>query len=292
MTTTLFDLTYQLAREITTVREGTASNGSTTTIVDAVRTEPDDYWNKGVAWIIYDGGGSAAAPEGEFSIVSDFDQTSYTITLNTTLTAAVANTDRYAISNRMFPLDILRQSVNRALFDMGKVPTTDITTIDTAVNQTEYDLPIAANLDLREVWLETNIDDDDDFRWKKQYNWYVQRTATGTADLLVLPYQWPADREVKIVYVAPHDELSLVSDKLNESIPPERVLYKACYHALKWYWKRNPRETAAEDDMNRYENIALKYEIDSPIRLPRRTGKIVIAGVQDDFDFTPNKVRL
>ena len=136
MTTTLFDLTYQLAREITTVREGTASNGSTTTIVDAVRTEPDDYWNKGVAWIIYDGGGSAAAPEGEFSIVSDFDNATYTITLNTTLTAAVANTDRYAISNRMFPLDILRQSVNRALFDMGKVPTTDITTIDTAVNQT------------------------------------------------------------------------------------------------------------------------------------------------------------
>lgn len=290
MTTTLFDLTYQVAREITTVREGTASGGSSTTIVDAVRTEPNDYWNSGVAWIVYVP--AAAAPEGQFSIINDFDQTSYTITLNTTLTGNVINLSRYAISNRMFPLDILRQCVNRALFDLGKVPTTDITTVDTATNQTEYDLPIGANLDLREVWLEMNVDDDDDYRWRKQYNWYVQRTAIGTADKLVLPYQWPSDREVKLVYVAPHDEMNLYSDKLSESIPPERIVYRAAYHALRWYWKRNPRETAAEDDMNRYENIAIKYEIDSPIKIPQRTGKIVMYGGHDDYTFTPGKVRL
>jgi len=294
MTTTLFELTYNVAREITTVREGTATGGSTTTIADTnERLEPDDYWNRGSAWILYDGAGSAAAPQGEFSIISDFANTGGIVTLRTTLTTAVASTDRYALSVKKFPMDILIQSVNRALFDMGKVPTTDITTIDSATNQTEYDLPVAANLDLREVWLETNTDDANDFRWKKQYNWYVQRTAIGTADLLVLPYQWPSDREIKIVYVAPHAELYTASAKMSESIPPERIVYKAAYHALKWYAMRNPNNKAAIDDMDRYEKIAARKEMENPVHIPPRTGRIIMPGSGgDDYEFEVNKVRL
>ncbi|GAG27771.1 unnamed protein product, partial [marine sediment metagenome] len=243
----------------------------------------------GTAWILSAGG---EAPEGEYGVISDFAQSAGGTFTIPTVTATVASTDRYAVTSRMFPLDILVQSVNRALFDMGKVPTTDITTMDSANSQTEYDLPIAANLDLREVWLEMNIDDADDFRWKKQHSWYVQRTATGSADLLVLPYQWPADREIKLVYVAPHPEMYTASTQLSESIPPERVMYKAAYHALKWYSKRHPREVAAVDDMQRYENISIKYEIDLPIYIPPRTGKVVLRGGDEGYDFEAGKVRL
>ena len=292
MTLTLHDLTYQVAREVTTVREGTATGGSTTTIVDTARGEPNDFWNGGTAWILYDGGGLGVAPEGEFSIISDFAQSAGGTVTTSTLTAAVASGDRYALTSKRFPLDVLTQCVNRALYDMGKVPTTDITTIDSATNQTEYDLPIAANLDLRQVFIEAVTDDDDDHRWQKQYNWYVQRTAIGTADLLVLPYQWPSSRDIKIVYVAPHAELYAYSDKLSESIPPERVVYKAAFHALKWYSTRNPNNKAAMDDMDRYEKIAIKYEMEKPIALPQRTGRIVMPGAQEDYTFTPGTVRL
>lgn len=143
------------------------------------------------------------------------------------------------------------------------------------------------------MWIETVTDDDDDHRWKKQYNWYVQRTAIGTADLLVLPYQWPPDRDIKIVYVAPHAELYAASDELSESIPPERVVYKAAYHALKWFSGRNPNNRAAADDVDRYEKIAIKYEMEKPIALPPRTGRIVLPGAHgDDYTFTPGTVRL
>ena len=51
MTYTLGELTYRAAREIEDVREGVATGGSTTTIVDSNnRTEHDDYWNGGTAW--------------------------------------------------------------------------------------------------------------------------------------------------------------------------------------------------------------------------------------------------
>ena len=46
--------------------------------------------NGGTAWVIYDGGAAGAAPENEYSVVSDFANSTGTVTLRTTLTAAVA----------------------------------------------------------------------------------------------------------------------------------------------------------------------------------------------------------
>jgi len=48
--TTLFDATLALAKILTTVPEGTATGGGTTTLVDSSRTEPVDHFNDGTIW--------------------------------------------------------------------------------------------------------------------------------------------------------------------------------------------------------------------------------------------------
>lgn len=276
MTFTLSDITYRLAREALNVREGTATGGSTTTIVDTNdRDEPDDYWNNGTAWVIYDGAGASAAPEGEYSVISDFVNSTSTLTLRTTLTAAVAATDRYALADKRIPLNILEQSVNRALQDMGKVVLTDTTSLDTADNQTEYTLPAAAGHDLREVWIESNKDDADDNRWQRIYNWTVEKTATGTANTLIFPTQWASGYDVKLVYVDYHPELYSASDELDESVPIERIIYKAAFHALSHLYMRDASESVLKE-RDRYEQLARDHEIKSPLKLPQRTGKLII----------------
>lgn len=227
--TTLSGLTYMVARELGIVKEGTVTGGSTTTLLDSTRTEADDYWNKGTAWLLYDAGGLSAAPQGEFAVITDYALSGGTF--STTWTVAPAAGDRYAVAKKRYPRADLIQAVNRAIQDLGDIPVVDTTTITTADNQTEYTLPVAANNDLREVWLQTN-DDANDNRWFKIHNYKIQHAAAGTGHTLILPLQYASGYDVKLVYVAPHSMLNIYSDKLSESIHENLIVYSAASKAL------------------------------------------------------------
>src|SRR3990167_3649802 len=180
MAKTLFDITYELSNELKQTTRGTATGGSTTTILDsverAVATEVDDLWNGGTAWILYDAGGAGAAPQGEYGYISDFANTGGVITLRTALTTALASGDEYAIANLRYPLQVLIQNINAALGIIEKV---DKTTVVIAADQTEYSLPSDV-LSLKEVWIQAN-DDANDNDWQKLYDWDTEKSATGTA---------------------------------------------------------------------------------------------------------------
>ncbi len=289
MGNTLFEATYRVARELGQVTEGVATGGSTTTIVDTNdRTEADDYWNGGTAWIIYDAGGAAAAPEGSFSVISDFSATNDTITLRTTL-SAIAASDKYAISKKRYSLYKLIEQVNAALIAMGPIATTDTTSVDTAVNETEYTLPIAANFDLREVYLQGRTNDSDDNRWIKIHNWKIIKTAGGTADELVLP-QFVSGRDVMLVYAAPHAVLRSAADKIDESVHLDRVVFEAALGCLMWrYQKVGTQDPKLENQIAVMRQKAERARMEHPIRIPRRTGRIFRVGAalsaKDQFDW-------
>src|SRR5688500_61890 len=95
-----FQLTHLLQkayRRLKVARTSTATGGSTTTIVDTKLADylgdsnEDDVLNGGSVIIVKDT--AVAAPEGEFSRISDYDDAG-TITTST-LTAAVASGDTY-----------------------------------------------------------------------------------------------------------------------------------------------------------------------------------------------------
>lgn len=291
-THTLHSLTYQVARELGILKEGFATGGSTTTIIDTVeRTEDNDFWNGGTAWILRDAGGAGAAPQGEQARITDHVASTATVTI-TTLTAAVASGDRYAVASNWVPLSTLVSQINAALLDLGNVPTTDTASITIASAQTEYTLPAAAGLDLRKVYIQSEQNDSNDNRWLEVTNWEVQHAAAGSQDLLVLPVQYPSGYDLKLLYMAPHGAMSVAADPLNEHVPPERVVYPAVLGCLYYL--------AQKTDWNRWDKYIRKWEgkveqvrQSRPIKFPRRPSRLMI--VRDGVyvnDSEPNKVRL
>lgn len=90
---------------------GTATGGSTSTIIDTTKLKStqyeDDLHVGSWARVSYDGGGSGAAPEGEISPITDSVASTGTLTVNPALSAAVASTDKYQIWRNIHPQDAL-----------------------------------------------------------------------------------------------------------------------------------------------------------------------------------------
>ena len=270
MSKTLFDLTLDLARLLETVSEGLATGGSTTTIADSVeRTEADDYWNGGSAWITYDAGGLGAAPQGEYGYVSDFVQSTGTITLRTALTTAVASGDRYAIATPRYPLQLLIQKVNETLDVIEK---TDTTTITIASSTLEYTLPTDCR-ELKQVWLQTDADVND---WQQVHDWYVQKSATGSANKLVFRRQHTAGYAVKLVYEPYHAYLRIATDKLDDGINARQVVHDAAVRCVLWRKaKVGDSDLSVNDLLNFYQNLAATVRQEAPATRPKRKAKTI-----------------
>ena len=95
MTDTLFQAILELGLELGNAYSGTASAGTTTTIVDTNIGGDDDDWNGGTALIVDDASGSDI--EGVFSVIDNYDSATGTVTLSDTLSAAVAASDEFVL---------------------------------------------------------------------------------------------------------------------------------------------------------------------------------------------------
>jgi len=260
---TLFDLTYRVAALLGAVIEGTATGGSTTTTIDTARIEADDSWNGGTLWVVSAGG---TAPEGEYAVISDFVSTTHTIT-HTALTAAIAAGDSYAISKKRFPLWLLKQKIN-AVVRKHRITQID-TSLTSADSQTEYSLP-SGIIDVREVWLQNKIDSDDN-RWEKLYDWRVQAVSGGY--VLVLP-QLDSGYTIKTVYTKEHENLVTADDILDDSIPPERVLYEAAKECL--VWRKQRGDPSVNQLINYFSDLADNAAQTFPMKTPHRTSRLLI----------------
>lgn len=270
MSKTLFDCTLELARILDNVYEGTATGGGTTTIIDTVeRTEAADYWNGGTAWITYDAGGAGAAPQGEYGYISDFELSSNTITLRSALTAAVATGDRYALCKKKYPLYLLIQKVNETF---GVIEKTDITSLTTATEETEYNLPSDC-LELKQVWIQTNTGDTNDNQWDQLFDWDVQKSATGSANVLILKRQFSSGYLLKLVYTTYHQVLRSATDKLDDSLHIRKVIANAAVGCLRWRIKTGENDASLTNMLNFWQAEAEKANQEFAQRLPKKSAK-------------------
>ncbi len=300
MTDTLFEISYQAAVELGgIVVEGKATGGSTTTLVDTgalgskeFASKDDDFWNGGTAWILNDAGGSSAAPEGEFGEITDYVKSTQTLTFDA-LTVAVASGDYYAVGKKNYPINILTQKINRVLRKI-MIETTDITTITTADNQTEYDLP-AGPLELLKVKIEGNTTDSNDSRYSEISNalWDVERTVTGTIDKLVFHNQPNTARQIMLVYKAPHPRIYTSTTQINELVNPDYVVIHTVIDMLNWRYS-----TVGDGDetlINR-RNDFLDTSRTVPMYLgsiaKRKVKKMIVSPKREDYTGEPDKVRL
>lgn len=277
MTDTLFDLTYAVCSKLGMVREGEATGGSGTTIIDTVeRNEEDDYWIGGTAWILRNANDVGVSPENKYSVITAFDNGTNVITLRDTVTDNIETGDRYAVGKVRYPLWLLIQKINEAVVGMGEIPATDKATITTANSQTEYSIPIVANRNLIRVFLQTNKDTDD-YGWTPLHGWDVERTAIGTADLLILASQPSDGYLLRLEYGEVHDPLYVSTDKLSETVHIQRVVTLAAIKCLLHRKQKiGSNDPTLNEQLNMFLNELQMWESEEPIRKPEPKSKLLI----------------
>ena len=300
MTYTLFDISLKVARELQIVLDGKATGGTTGTVLDALdRTEADNYWQKGSVWLWYDAGGLAAAPEGEFSILTSSASSTGTLTLRNAFSVAPASGDRYAVARKIGNttwLDVILQKVNQALQELGPIPQVDVTTVTMATAQTEYTLPIRANQDLRQVLIQRQTIDANDNRWQELFNYQITPATPGNAATLRLPWQYTSAHDLMLVYLDYHAEMQVATDVLSDHIPIERVIFPTALECLKWRKELNTGDNRWDDRIGRLEVKVAEMAAQYPISKPQRAGKVTLIDWAKKFperhEYEENKVWL
>jgi len=274
---TLADLTYDVAVELRSVREGVVTSAANDKIIDVTRrTETVDYWNKGPAWILKANSGSA--PQGQFGTVSDF--AGGTITMDANFTATVPVGARYAVGRRRYPLDVIKMFLNAAYRDLGRVPNTDESVI-TATQSTQYTLPSAVAKDLREVYIQTVIGIDDDKGWVK-----IPYGAWRQEENILYISQLPIDRILKLVYVDETVDLMEYTDTLSPYVHPRRVVYKAVADCLSWRAERlSPaQQNQINQRINYFLDLDMQAKFEHHIVIPQKPNKLFVPSWRYDTE--------
>jgi len=214
--------------------DGTATGGSTETVVDGVGLiAPDDYWVGHYVYILADAGGEGAAPEGEERPITDYVQSSGTLTVAPAFSAAVADGDTYEVLPlRRAEIIAAIQAGVRAAGVTWVATKVDTTTVTIAADDHDYDLPTDV-VRLLVVWVRTSAGD----AWVEVPGrmWRVSGEM-GDQELLFDDLSGlGADDTVRLEYLARAEELSADSDTLGLGEPAEREMVEfVVAHALFW----------------------------------------------------------
>ena len=129
--TTLIEAMLETARVMGVVKEGTATGGSTTTLIDTGLDDPAGYFTKGTLWIL------SGTYSGTCDVVKMFNEGTFTLTA--TLAGAIVAGITYAVANSEYPKYKLKQAVLSALRFAPILKTNDTLTV--TADTEEYSLP-------------------------------------------------------------------------------------------------------------------------------------------------------
>lgn len=281
MPTTAMNVAYHVWQDlgkIDTLEEFLATGGSTTTVIngkiaDRQDRPEDNYSIDNTLIVVRDAGGSSVAPEGEMQRISSFNSSTYTHTVDTAFTVAIASGDSVAIANGDIPLREMYRIINRALLKMGEVPITD-SSLTSAALQTEYALPVALKReDLLRVEYQCFTGDSNNNQWQPVYQYDVLPAAPGSTGLLILP-QLVSGRTIRLTYMGVHPTITTFSSVISEYIHPEVIISAVTKMALRWingnnggndnFWLQ--RENEAAQDM---ETALQRHPVWMPTNTPK-----------------------
>lgn len=247
--TTLASAALDLARIVTSVREGVATGGNATTLADTARSEPDDYFHNGAhhgtIWFL------SGNNSGKSAIITNWVQTTGTFTF-VTPGAACAAADRYAAVAHDWPRDVLWQAVNAALRTIGAELDVDVTAV-TVADQEEYTLPTGVT-DIRKVEIaqETTAPYD----YAVNYHWQ-QVDGKLRFDTDYAPAT--AGLKIRITHQPAVTELTSDTGAIGSGIHPDLLKWTAAVHLLRWALQRKPDNGSLAQMLNEAVTQADKY---------------------------------
>lgn len=256
-----------------------ATGGSTTTVIDSgIKNKSgrgDGYYAKG------NNGGhilfisqttDRAAPEGQYSEVTDFTLSDSTPTFAiSTVTAAVDAGDIYTVAKPTIQLYEMISRMNEGLRNLGVMEVSDVSLYGIA-NQTKYDLPAAIT---RSNFISLEIGSDT-YGWVDAGGFDIFPKSGSTADQLIFTHQppydpgTPANQTFKIRYLDSHPVMSVYSDTIEKAIPNDLAIKVCAAAAWELLMRKRPGWYTDESKMALYQaikNDATRAIQENPIRI-------------------------
>jgi hypothetical protein len=222
---TLWDATLDLAQILMQVYQGTATGGTTATVVDTSIDEPSNYFGttnrNGTLWLDLATNASKAIT----------GHTTTTLTFTPAQTNVVAANDVYYAAPPDFPRSILIQSVNQALMEMGPYPVTVEKTA--TIDQQEYDSDDDSVYEEHIIAIEIANDTTAPYNWTPMHNWRQEELTKRT---LVFEQNYVPTHAftMRITYLGNHSTLSTDAGIVNRLVKRERLKWQAAKYALLW----------------------------------------------------------
>jgi hypothetical protein len=226
MTTTLADLTRQVARLVTrtVIGAATSSPGNATQIIDTVNLAgfPDNQFVGGTAWI------TSGANAGRSRAVTAFSDSADRLTCAAFPSNILSGVAFEVAASDFVEYRDLRQAVNLALREIGKIIYDD-DTLASVAGQLIYTLPTGvAHVTSVEIVTDDLTQPELNTHWDER-----------NGELIFEQYREPcADRTIHIFYEDFHPELSVDTDALSDKITDEYLVYLAARQAMRLSYKR------------------------------------------------------
>lgn len=211
------------------------TGGSTTTAVIGrfanEETPPEDDFC--LNWTLIVDEADGAAPEGQFQNISDYAAGTYTITVDTAFTAALASGDSVLLCRPTVSLSDMIAALNTALTELDPVPLVD-TSITFASETNSYSLP-ANMVDVLSVeWIESG-----ETKRNILTGYRIIPHAT-IASQLVLYTDTPPDGTAYITYRGAHASVGVYSDTISPTIPLQLIVAQTAHCALRNVSQQSP----------------------------------------------------
>lgn len=232
---TRIEMVEAVARRFGHYRQGTATGGSTTTVVDTgALYEPDDFFIGHYVYVVEDAGGAGAAPEGEERPVTDYEQETATLTVSPVFSSAVGAGDTYELlKTRRADVVAAINAAIRAAGETWLAMVRDTTSLTIADDDYDYDLPVNVAR-LLALWVRGDTDE----AWVEvpARMWRVTGTPGGPQVLLLDTQTGLSDGDtVQLEYLARPAELTADDGTLGLGQPAETELVKFVEeYALFW----------------------------------------------------------
>lgn len=270
-----------------------ATGGSTSTIIDTLsRYTSDDALVGGTAIVTRDAGGANAAPEGEFSRITDYVASTTTFTISPAVSTAIASGDSVDLVRGSIPYTQMMQAVNDGLTNLGTITLVD-TSLSTVAAQREYALPVTLKIKrIIDVLLQMKTGDSDDNRYESIYgNIRFFPSAPGSTGILETMVDYPSGRTIKIIYEGVHPTLTTFSSTVSETIQEELAVAAAVDKALTWLVSKRGDSalgTFALQRWNDAKNTLQMQKSEKPVMRVKAKQKFFVAGPTNSQDLSPD----
>ena len=266
-------------RKLGQIRFYPTTGGSTTTAVVAQLANQKST-KKGVLFVVETS--DNAAPEGEYQRITAYAKTSGTFTVDTI--TAIGTGDKVGIANDFYPIHTVVELANDALRALGDLELVDTTTLDSASNQTEYDLPVAWKNGLLQLDIQGKTDDVNDNQWIRIFDVDEYPDVPGSTGNLILP-QLPSAHDLRAVYLAKHPRVNTYADVIDEKINPEVATWALVVEMLNWQYERGKNSIIAQS-LTSARNELARAKADWPIKRRGKKARIFNLSRTNDSTYT------